>query len=491
MTKLMMENGDTVAVKSGETNEQAIERWQKFMYKETAAKSKSGIPYDPEYNAAGAVRESIDDSSRKYIAENPNIAGAAAVGSGLRKVTGGAGSMLAQGANMLLPEDSELPTGDEGNREAINRDQPLADAFPIKHAIGEMAPTMLMPGGPTKQVLKEALARLGLEGAALGGATAAPGDRASGAAWGAGVNTLLGTAGRFLGGVGRGPGALSHEAQRTAMHGKRTPLGGEEPFIPLNIGGETTGKGAMTRFVYEKLMPNFQAASRKLLAQKNEMVQTQYRNMLRQAFGDEADEAIAVLKSTENLHEAVLAGKEAVKRVGSPMSHTRNKIVESLEQASQHADEGNPSFTQIGRSSKAVHGKDANINTPLVGMSQDTQKVLKSKVSEGNLGNRKLVYSMLSKFPIAANLTMRAMATEAVQNYMVGNTVVQRQFQNAMAKGHTEAAMDIIIKAARMTGVDLMTSDNAQRTKDAGEWTAKAPGRVLKAAVEKFRPEPK
>lgn len=449
--KLKMPNGDIVPVPEGMTPEDTIDQWNDQVLQEKGVDPhmKMKSDKDVEYEAGKAWDADSKNNSRGASF----AAGAAKLG---RNV-----------ANMVLPQAMQEKYGftdqDLADKDAIEK--PLTEDQPVSNIAGSIAPTMLLPGGAGLS-----LTRAALEGAAYGGAMAGPGDRAKGAAWGAGGGTVGRVLQRSLGRLVQGLGKQSPEAERVVQRQGWVP-GGETPELPVGMAAPTSGPGAAARYAYEKVLTNFPNASRKLDAQANEVVQTTYRNMLRQAFGKHADDAIHELEESGRLDNAIKVGKSLMTK--DPVIGT-GKYIAVLDNAAAKARGGNPTMQRIGATSGRMFPEKAG-DAPLRAMADDLDTLISKRVAgEGNLDQRHWIYKILRLDPVFVGTVTRTMASKGFQRFVMGNAQWQKAMQKAMNEGDGPQYKLLMERAIREYGEEEGIQEGSNIKQRVADYMGKA-----------------
>jgi hypothetical protein len=443
--KIKMKNGDVITVGKDQTPEQAMAEWRDEIMREKGA--------DPNFKMKTDA-ETMYEAGKKYNAENPNMASVAAIDAGMSKL----GRNV---ANMVLPQSLQKMGGftDEDLAEKEAQDKPLREDQPVSFGAGSVAPTLALPVGEA-MALPATIARGMGEGAAYGGTMAGPGDRGKGAGWGALSGIVPAVLQRTLSRLVGGMGVKSKDMLGTEEIARRTP-GGEVPFIPINKGAATSGPGSTARYIYDKILPQFPGASRKFEGQTQELIQTTYENMLRQAFGANADVAINVLKTTGKFNKAVKAGQRA--QAANPQRFHNKTYVEALEDAGNRSPKGNPDMATLSRSA-GNKGQDY-----LKEMAGNVYGMLDSMPKgEGNLVMRHLVnWTLKSGNLLTATIIPRALASKGVQNFIMGNQGWQKLMSKAINDGDDAATKLLMERALREGGIEV-TQEKASELRDYG-----------------------
>lgn len=422
--KITFKTGDSIIVPDGMDVDDAVDQYV------AAYMKRKGVTADPNTRDAGIAAG--QQAGQEWMQENPVQGKVAAFQAGARDI----GRNLAQ---MALPRSLEKKAGvgTEQNVAAAQMEAPLAEGEPVAHMAGKVVPTLAAPAGAT-------IPRMAGAGAVFGAADAGPESRTGGAVSGGVLGGAIGGAGRVLSRALTGAAPSSRMAER-AMETARNIKGGEVPFFPLSKSSNLTGEGGATRFIYDKLLANMPAASRRLNAQMDEAGRTTYRNMARKAYTRNADPAIAALRQGDTMEDAVRAGEAAAGAGGNP------RVRKVLQDSSRRAASGNPTMKDIIASANRNFPKQAQ--PPLRRMAQEVDAVLSSAVKEeGGLFTRQLMYTMFNVMDLATlTSASRLLTNKSVQKYLQGTTWWQRPLKKA-------------VKAADAAGIQSVFNDIASRS---------------------------
>lgn len=458
--KLRMPNGDVISVREGFSPEQAIDEWAESIYKEHGYNPEEGTPEAIE----ARQQATMDAAGQDWAEQNPIEGRVASYQAGARNL----GRGLAQ---MALPQALEARFGvsDEDIKEDTAVEDPLKEAYPGAYLSGEIIPTFAVPtgraaatvkkGGETAyQVLKEAarryattgVGRASAEGAVYGAATASPEHRVAGGA----VGALGGAAGnvlpRSLSRLGTGVAPRTGQATRAVDEIKR--MGGEEPFIPLNLAAGKTGPGAVTRWAYDAVVPLNATASRKLTKQGEEFGEAGMSAMLRGSYGKKLGNEVAdVLRTTGRLDDATLSGNRRIVSAGPTRRGDQRDV---LTAAAARADEGTPTFGQIARTSGRMFPGEGS-KAPLRQIADDLNALFKKSGGEPGVAQRAGFYEVMQNtFGKLAYFTgLPLLASKPVQNFLMGNVQWQKALLSAINSGRERGINQVLGKIVREAGI--------------------------------------
>jgi len=447
--KLKAPNGDIIEFDDSQMSaEQAVGLWEKSIHQKTG--------YDPEFkmDVEGKTRE----KQQEWMDENPVTAQVASYQAGAKNL----GRNLLQ---MVLPEKYEEQFGvtDEDIKDKQKQEQFLEDEAGAAYLTGEILPTMVIPAGSganlttrggqllsrylpkALQTGKTLFPRAAAEGAVFGAATAGPENRTTGALVGATGGAVGNVAGRALSRALTKVAPTSKVAQRVAQAGAQTPRGGETPFIPLSRAAPKTGKGAGTRFLYDSILKNFPSSSRRLAGQSDEVLDTTYRNMIRQAFGKNADDVIKEFGKERNLRDAVIKGMQLE---GTRKTVGGQRMQQVLAEAANKARHGRPSMNQIGDASARLY-PDA-VNQPLRKMADDVADVLGATTQDGGLALRKGFFKLVDIAGLGLPSAIgRILTKPGVQKFLAGNVGAQKALAQALEQGNAQGVQQIMGRIVR------------------------------------------
>jgi hypothetical protein len=448
--------GDVVTIPDGMSLNAALKRYEAEYMKKRGIKpaGQMGAELEGKANAAAT------DAGNRYMDENPIMGKVAAYQAGAKNL----GRNLAQ---MALPESLEKRFGvsDEDIKSKQALEAPLKERETGMYTTGEIVPSFVAgAAGKIPQLAKglpAALAAMG-EGAVFGGAVAGPENRGKGAVAGAAFGGAVHGAGRVLSRALQGPAPPSAAAQRAMQQGRQTPRGGVEPFIPTGMSASKTKEGGATKYVYDKILPNFPSASRRLAEQGDDLVRDTYRNMLRQGYGKHADEVIKKFDETDSLLDAARHGEDLVAQapvVGS------NKIRQVLIESGKQGSRGNPTLKQISSTSKRLY-KDV-VDPPLKRMADEMSDLMRGTPQEGGLGLRKMFFTLVNWSGLfTPGAIARIASSKSFQKYLQGNTWWQKPLQKAMQAGDKRKVQDVLERVIRNSGIQ----NNQETAEDAATY---------------------
>lgn len=435
--RIRFPNGDSILIDEGVDVDAAVDYYVDQMMKE------AGVTAPP--NTAALGQQAANEAGAAWMDENPNAGLAASFQGGARNI----GRNLAQ---MALPKSMESRFGvdTQSNQQAAQMEAPLREKAGGMYTAGEIVPTLAVPGsGQAKagaSVLRHALApwagRSAVEGAAYGAAVAGPENRYSGAALGAAGGAAGSVLAKTLGRLGKGVAPMTEEAKRVLSETAKIK-GAEKPFLPAAVATSLTGEGGATKYLYDSLLYNIPAASRRMNAQKNEVLDTTRRNMLRGAFGAETGAADAMVRAG-SMQRGVDTGISELTEQGLKPG----RAPKILEAASRGAT-GNPTMQQISSHADRIAGGRGKV-PPLQDLARSVDAVMNNTSPEGGLALRHLVNALIRVGNVATlTLVSKGLTTKSVQNYMMGNTWWQKPIQKALKAGDEAGVQSIMERVAR------------------------------------------
>lgn len=451
MRKFKMPNGDVLTIPEGMSVQDGVRRWKQMHYDEHG--------YDPNVERPGGAEtnRAVNEAGKQFIEQNPVKGRMAAYHAGARNLTRNL-------ANMVLPKSLERRAGvtDQDIRDANNDERALKDNLGGYYLAGEAVTSMAggagvgaaAKAGAGGRMLTQALSKvphhqaLGTVagGATVGAATAGPDDRTAGAMLGA----VGGAGARVLHKAGsaalRGVAPMAPAARRLQKAMGQTP-NGEEVFIPAAAATNPSGKGAMTNWIYNRIMPHFPNASRVTYGQMEEVEQTFVKNLIRQAYGKHADEVIERWKdpASGRLDDALRYGDTLLGKSGNFTKPARNII----KQAGEQEVHGEVTPKLLGKAARENMGTKTaegirNVSDDIIAVVGRTKEGIDKTVIERGLVARATSRAARA---VGFGLAARGAASKGFQNFLMGNAKWQRAIEEALNRGN-EKGLTMAIERA-------------------------------------------
>lgn len=432
--RLQMPNGDIITARDEASIPAAVAQYRDMVYKEHG--------YDP--NAKGKTDEqAVEEANQRWLNDPKNPSIRAAIGGGMANLGRNIKNMTG------FMSDDELKT-------LQATDRALRDQHGVAYTTGEIAPTLLLGAAgralPATARLMAAAPKTAAmaEGALVGGATAGPDNRGTGAVLGAATGGLLSGLGQAAGRVGRGVAPPTQDALQMAAD-TAAPIGAkgmEVPFVPVSRAAATTGPGETTRWVYDSILRNFPKGARNLNAQTEEAGEATIRNLLRRAYKGKADDVIAEWKATGRLDRGLALGETL----------TQDKSTQAVRgillRAAQHTkNRGTPSLQEIAKFARESGELGKKTVTQLRESTELAGDVLSNTVKgEGSVAARDVVYKIIGKIGnlmVVPNQLAGLMTRKGFQKFLMGNTKWQTQMNTAMRRKDVAMVKRLMGEAAR------------------------------------------
>lgn len=445
------DNGQEIRfpLEAGETPEQGIARYE--VYKAYGVKQPDQIRQ--EATAAALSEPGREFRTPEEYVQRPVVGRAAAVGAGMADLGRNLGNMV--GA-----------VSDEDVAEKTARDMPLEQAYPGMHTLGQIAPTALAGAGAAMiprvgaamaaHPYMAAAAQGGVAGAAAGN----PNERMLPAALGAATAPLV-TLGlnKTLQAAGKGLAPMSDRAKEylTTLR-KMDPQA--DTFLPVSMAANRQGAGSAAQRFYESVLPMHGPSDRMLQQQVGGAGNAAYGALLNQGYGKANSAAMMGVAAPGGARVARLDKALALSPLpkGLPGGGAPTRTV--LSQAAQAPGRlGTPTFAQIGDAALKE-----NLSRQVPAKTLESLKDLAYGISElskgvrggSNVTDRALAYSLFHKVTGAANIAgwgtvgaaARGLASKPFQNFLLGNTAVQKELAAILERKGVDAAVSALTKMA-------------------------------------------
>lgn len=449
---VFMDNGKPVKFQlaDGETPEHAFIRYD--AYKLFRVRS------DDEVKAL-AEQDRISEKDRQYLtpeeyAKRPVVGRAAAIGAGMADFARNIGNMV--GA-----------IGDEEVNEKTARDAPLEKAYPGMHTLGQAAPAVLagagaaaIPGVGAAMAAHPYIAAAA-QGAISGAAAGNPNERALPAALGA-VTAPLVTLGlnKAVQATGKGLAPMSERAKEyVSTLRKMDPEA--DSYLPVAMAANKQGTGSSAQRFYETVLPMHGPSDRMLQQQMGNAENAAYKALLNQGYGKANAAAMMNVAAPKGANVARLDKALALSPLPKNLSGGGAPTRLVLTRAAQAPNRlGTPTFSQIGDEalkenlSRQVPAKTLESLKDLTyGISELSKSGFKSGSS---VTDRATAYALFHKVVGAASIAgwgaiggaARGLASRPFQNFLLGNTAVQRQIAGVLERQGPEAAVAALTRLA-------------------------------------------
>jgi hypothetical protein len=253
---------------------------------------------------------------------------------------------------------------------------------------------------------------------------------------------------------------------------------GKRPFVPLlqaadKHAGSVTAK-TKSWMDAVSLLPS---AKEKMANQAENLMDDLYETNIRQAFGKaKADVGSSVLRKTQD----VRVGLEAAKNAGKSLRYTPTQQV--LESATRKAPvRGRYTPRQLIRAAESQATGDLT-NAPLRQTANLMEDVVSRPVGTSNVEARTVYHNLANTIGFVVDRVPylgETLASESMQNFLMGNAVWQRRLREAAATGTGQAVIDVMSGIRRAMAAQPLAADADRDTIE--HWSNEA-----RSALENF-----